>query len=179
MDEKISQQVKELSALSETRNKSSVGTSVFVLLVLISGMAVFGYAAKDWFSTRKSGPTASTPNPTSVPTTTAAPTKSVGVSPTPAKQSLDIKIQVQNGSGIPGLAGVVKELLTTAGYVNVSTANASSYDYESTVIMVKENTVIDKAVIQKIIEKSYTIDAKKNILDAQSEYDVVIIVGKT
>ena len=46
----------------------------------------------------------------------------------------DLRIDVRNGSGVPGLGAKVADLLERAGYVINSVGNADSFDYDTTQI---------------------------------------------
>jgi len=64
--------------------------------------------------------------------------------------------RVLNGAGIPGEASKVKSTLADAGFENIDTGNADSYDYEKTEVSLKESTpegvykAIEEALKQRI-----------------------------
>ena len=100
--------------------------------------------------------------------------------PTPEKSMKpgDYSIQVQNGSGIVGQAGVVQELLEENEYKVESTDNADNYDYEETVIQAKKD--VSEAWlgdIKKVLKKKYDVTTKVEELSEDADTDVVIIVG--
>ena len=100
--------------------------------------------------------------------------------PTPEKNMKpgDYSIQVQNGSGIVGQAGVVQELLEENEYNIESTGNADNYDYEETVIQAKKDvrkTWLDD--IKKILKEKYDVQTKVEELSEDADTDVVVIVG--
>jgi len=101
--------------------------------------------------------------------------------PTPEPETValeDYLVQVQNGSGIAGEAGVVKGLLETQGFEEVDTANAASYDFTDTEVSMKKDVpsgVFDE--IEKAL-KDYTV-VKKDDLSDSSEFDIVVTVGST
>lgn len=103
----------------------------------------------------------------------------VPASPTP-ESTLDkenLTIRVLNGSGVAGRAGGAAEVLEDAGYIDVDTGNADSFDYEETVIQIKsdKNEYIDLLV--EDLEGSYVVAGETEELDEDSDFDVVIIVG--
>ena len=105
-------------------------------------------------------------------------------SPTPEKEAekvdyTKLTLQILNGSGIPGEAGKVKDLLTELKFKSVLTANAANYDFEKTVIAVKDG-VSDQAYkdISAALGKVYDMDKEIETLPASSKYDVVITVGQ-
>ena len=100
--------------------------------------------------------------------------------PTPEKNMKpgDYSIQVQNGSGIVGQAGVVQELLEENEYNIESTGNADNYDYEETVIQAKKDVSeawLDD--IKKVLKEKYDVQTKVEELSEDADTDVVVIVG--
>jgi hypothetical protein len=89
-------------------------------------------------------------------------------------------VNVLNGSGTAGQAGVVKDLLVKSGFdaEKVKTANASTYDFKSTEVQVKVDVpagIIDAII--KSLNTSYTVEVMEDNLTASSSYDVVVTVG--
>lgn len=99
----------------------------------------------------------------------------------PEKEEVDygeLTLQILNGSGIPGEAGAVKDLLTDLVFDNIVTGNASNYDFEKTVISLKEdvpNQVFTD--IKEAISDTYEVEEETETLEDASDYDVVITVG--
>jgi|GEM_PF-1639828 len=60
----------------------------------------------------------------------------------------DITISVLNGTGIPGFATEIANLIKGVGYINITTANASNFNYTNTVIELDET--IPSATIEEI-----------------------------
>jgi hypothetical protein len=116
------------------------------------------------------------------PTDTQVVVSDADKTPTPTPEESmkpeDYTIQVQNGSGIVGQAGLVQELLEGSDYVVDSTDNADNYDYTKTVIQAKKDvskTWLDD--IKKVLKKKYDVQTKVEELDADADTDVVVIVG--
>jgi len=89
-----------------------------------------------------------------------------------------LKVQILNGSGIPGEAGKVEDLLVEAGFEDIATGNAESYDYKDTEVSLKSDIpggVFDE--IDKALSEVYTPALSEENLDETSEFDIVIIVG--
>ncbi|MDA1316479.1 MAG: LytR C-terminal domain-containing protein [bacterium] len=100
--------------------------------------------------------------------------------PTPEKSMKpgDYSIEVQNGSGIAGQAGIVEELLADNDYEVKSTGNADNYDYEETVIQAKADVSKDWLdEIKKVLKEKYDVQSKVEELDEDAETDVVVVVG--
>ncbi|MEK7597195.1 MAG: LytR C-terminal domain-containing protein [Patescibacteria group bacterium] len=104
--------------------------------------------------------------------------------PTPTeKPKIDkktVKIQVQNGTGTPGQAGVVVKALVGAGYStdNIKTENADKYDNLTTSITARDNyeeIVTDiKNLLKTTFEKITVVSPN---LDKESEFDIVVVTG--
>src|SRR3989339_600570 len=105
-----------------------------------------------------------------------------GPSPTekPKIDKKTVKIQVVNGTGTPGQAGVVVKALEEAGYSadNIKTGNAEEFDNTTTSITARDNyeeIVNDiKSVLGSMFDKITVVSPN---LDADSEFDIVIVTG--
>lgn len=105
-----------------------------------------------------------------------------GPSPTekPKIEKSTVKIQVVNGTGTPGQAGVVVKALEEAGYSteNIKTGNAEKFDNTTTSITARDNfeeIVNDiKATLGSTFDKITVVSPN---LDADSEFDIVIVTG--
>ena len=87
------------------------------------------------------------------------------------------KVQVLNGSGIKGIASKTSNLLEEAGFKDIDTGNADSYNYTKTEVSFKDSVESD---VFKSIEDAltdYTIEKSDDLKDT-SDYDIVIIVGQ-
>lgn len=90
----------------------------------------------------------------------------------------EYSVSVLNGSGIPGEAGNVAEVLIEAGFDEPDTGNAESYDYASTQISLKADipeSVFD--TISNALSSSYDVSSVPAELDDDSTYDIIVIVG--
>ncbi len=131
----------------------------FSLFVLINNFKL----TKLSFFSKKITPTV-TPLPTSTP------------SPTPTIKKEELKIQILNGSGIPGKASEMKDILKKKGYQEIITGNADNYNYKLTEIQVKKS----KSYVPDIIKNDlldYLSTVKISSLPEDKTPDVVIIVG--
>jgi len=94
--------------------------------------------------------------------------------PTPNFKKEDVKIKVLNGSGVPGKATEIKEILRKKGYVEILTDNADNFDYIVTEIQVKK----DKPQLGEMIKgdlKDYITSPKITVLDDKEASDAIII----
>lgn len=120
-------------------------------------------------------------------TTSAEPTSSPFVEPetTPTPEPKEInkaefKIDIQNGSGIKGEAGKVKDLLEKAGLTVGSAGNAKTYDYKETVIQAKEGVSTEfLKELKTALEKSYVVKSKVDIIPDKEASEVIVIVGSS
>lgn len=104
------------------------------------------------------------------------------VSPT-EKVKIDksaVKIQVLNGTGTEGQAGLVVTALKEAGFTadNLKTDNAEDFDHSVTTIVVKEtiSDLVDslKDTLKSIFDE---IEIETAYLDSDNEFDAIITTG--
>ena len=112
-------------------------------------------------------PTA-TPAPTAVPTNTPT--------PTPELAREDVRVRVLNGSGTAGKATEVRDILREAGYSDILTGNADSFDYEQTEVQIKEEFEEYFGTIQSDLSEYVEVNEAET-LDEDDAADVVIIIG--
>lgn len=167
--------------------------AIFIILgiIILIGLVIFSIFASD--GTNKNGiqnPAGDkNTKPTNIPTPTIEPTKSeeslsptpkVTPTPTPSKSSAlergDLTIEVQNGSGVAGAATKASNILKKLGYDVVSTGNADSFDYETTVIKIKSTQKSYLKLLQDDLADDYTIKETSTSLTG-SDADAIIIVG--
>lgn len=88
------------------------------------------------------------------------------------------KVQALNGSGTAGAALKVKDLLESAGFKDIKTGNAKTYDFTDTEVAMKKD-VPDSvfSAIQKALS-GYKVTKADNLTDTAT-YDVVITVGSS
>lgn len=156
--------------------KNSKGLVLSLLATLVVGGALTGgiiYSRTSLDNRSK----AASPEETSIPTPEV--TSTPEATPTPEVIDLtEYTINILNGSGVAGQAGVVNDLLELAGFEGMDTGNADSYDYESTEVSLIEGTpkgVFD--TIKETLEDDYEVTAGE-ALDEDSDYDILIVVGK-
>lgn len=91
-----------------------------------------------------------------------------------ATQQQPVRVLVYNGSGTPGIAGVMARDLIRRGYRVVDTRNADRFDYDETLIVLQhgESPLGEKLRSELGVGKVVAQDASQQIVDA------IIIVGK-
>ena len=90
----------------------------------------------------------------------------------------DLVIQVLNGRGVPGTAAEAKEFLEGLGYSDVAAGTADNYDYEQTVIQIKEDKTDYLNLLTEDLSTDYTVNEETETLDPGEDFDVIIIIGK-
>lgn len=120
-------------------------------------------------------PSFATPTPSPIPATPTP--REPTATPTPPVLREELKIKVLNGSGIVGKASVVKTFLKDAGYEDVLTGNAESFDYETTVIQFKKGQEDVGDLLSEDIASEVENKVKFETLDDEEAADAVVIVG--
>lgn len=112
------------------------------------------------------------------PTPTPSPMPTPIVTPTPAVNRKELEIEILNGSGVAGVAGILKTLLEEKGYTVAGTGNAKNYEYAKTEIQVKADKEAFLSVLQADLAGSYVIGTATATLKESLPYNAVIIIGK-
>lgn len=104
--------------------------------------------------------------------------------PTPTEkpkiEKSSVKIQVINGTGTPGQAGVVVKALVDAGYTadNIKTGNADKFDNSTTLITARDNYEEIVNDIKEVLKSTFDkITVILPNLDKTSEFDIVVVTG--
>jgi len=142
----------------------------FVLLGALAG-GLFYYKQKVNLPTTDTKPT---PQPTTIPTNALTPT------PEEKPDLSSLSVNILNGSGTPGEAGAVKDILVKAGFSSgkLKTANAATYDFKTTLVQVKSST--SKSAVESLtaaLSKTYEVELDKDNLPTSSSFDIVVTVG--
>ncbi len=116
------------------------------------------------------------PAPPSPPT----PTPQAVATPTPAAEvnREDLAVQVLNGSGVPAAAAAARDFLEELGYTDVAAGNADSSDYATTQIAIKNSQKQYLTLLQDDLSEEYPLATEVETLDEDSNYDVVITLGR-
>lgn len=167
--------VKEPSvALVETEEEKPKTKKIFLLILLI--VLILVAIAGGIFVYKKS---IDRKNSSSGPTPTAVPqTEQITETPVEEFKREDLKIEILNGSGTPGAAGVAQKYLEDLGYQIAKTGNAKSYTYKETEISIKEEKRPYLEMLVKDLEKKYMVATGSSFLGKENEFDAVVIIGK-
>jgi len=105
-------------------------------------------------------------------------------------EEINIKIEILNGTNIPGLAARTAHFFTNLGFDVISTKNADKNDYEKTIVIAKGSNFSSANKIAGIIrcnniessneKSSIAISAEDAAIfnSAVSQIDVIVILGK-
>ena len=182
-------QIKENSSLSGGDNVSSYsnvkrfadGIPFWILLIaFLIGLTLGGGLVGGMFYFKTN--VTSIPETLPTPSPTLTPALEEDIQPTPIPEEIDLttyKIMVLNGTGKPGEAGAVQDLLTTSGFENIETDNAANFKNKATLVEVKEN--VSDQVIEKIKASliKYDIEISSDYLDKENELDIQITAGSS
>lgn len=108
---------------------------------------------------------------------TNVPTQPPTSTPTPSIKRDEIKIKLLNGSGTPGKASEVKEILNKEGYQEIITGNADSFDYKTTVFEIKKEKKEALVFLKEDLKDYLSKFDSKNLAEEETA-DVIIIIGK-
>lgn len=164
---------------NQTKTKSNKGLFISLAITLVVGGSLTGGILYSRSATTNQDIRSQAAETT--PTPTLALPSSIEQSEdrdTPEEISLsDYSLQVQNGSGTAGQAGVVDELLQAEGFEAADTTNADSYDYTKTEVQLKKDTPESVFnAIDRALNSDYDVTTG-DVLDEDSKYDVIVIVG--
>lgn len=102
------------------------------------------------------------------------------INPTPTSKPIsDFKIKVLNGTGTPGEASKITQLLSANNLKVESTDNAVNYDFTQTQIEIKSsvpNNIIE--LIKTSLGEKYIPKILETNLSESSEFDIIITTGK-
>ena len=160
--------------VSSSASGNSSRKKIGKIVIIVGGLLLVALLAYGVITAVKKT-TPATPSPTPIPTP-AAVTPTPSPTPEPVEIS-ELKVQVLNGSGVPGEAGKVSNLLKKEDFADITTANADSYDFKTTVVSLKASmpsSVYD--TIELALSGDYTVELGDE-LEESSDYDVVITVG--
>lgn len=117
----------------------------------------------------------------SKPTPLASPAPEVSPLPSSSPEvqlnRKDLQIQVLNGSGVVGAAKKAQDYLEGLGYKVAAVGNASSSDYTTTQISLKDSKKDYLSILKKDLLGKYDVANTADSLEDNSKYDAVIILG--
>lgn len=173
---KLESQIK----LVDNNNNKSKSKSFIIIILIIAVSALVGVAvwrANTSLSQRgvsQGGEEVIVVNPVASMAPTPTP------SPTPEPVELgELEVEILNGSGVAGEAGVVQEMLVAEGFGEelIEVGNADSYDHLDTEVRVKAG--LSEQIYQEIkraLNSDYQVVMGEDLTE-DYRYDAVVIVG--
>lgn len=183
---KVTQQLNQepvMESVSSPPNKSNAKLIAIIVtvVVVLSGMVVGGFFVYQNAMSEATTPPEVIQTPEVTPESTPDPVATESAQPEETdEEELDLSslsVNVLNGSGTPGAAGVGSDVLSDAGFESINTGNADSYDYQETVIRVKPDQDQLYQVVLMALQGRYEV-TQGDPLPANDQYDVVIIIGQ-
>lgn len=166
----------------EPREPQGKGSNIKIIIAVVGVILIL--LAGGWFVLGNNSGESATPSPTpndglsSFPT--IAPTEMPSSTPTPTPEPVEkseVKIEVLNGTGVPGEAGFLQGELEDLGFEDITARNADSQDATETVATYSRD--LSTAVADEItamLEKVYkSVRTKKATISG--DYDVSIVTG--
>lgn len=152
-------------------NKNWKWLIVLVLFLIVIGGVTFFVFKSSRTTTTEGSPTPDTSSLSNI----ATPEPTFSPSPTPADKT-QVRIQVLNGTGIPGEAGYLASALKDLGYTNVDAGNATTDN--ATATQVTFSSTLGSDVVAEITSKLN--DVYQNVTTNNStltNYDIQITTG--
>lgn len=129
---------------------------------VVGGLVIWLVGPKDTTQTLQPSPSAAQEN----------------VEPSPVLNRADLRLQVLNGSGVRGAANQMKTTLEDLGYVDVATGNADANNYDLTEIAIKDDKKRYVSLLTADLSKEASVSSEIGPLEEDSDFDVVITLGK-
>ena len=159
--------------------------------VLIGGILWYAPKISELLLSARRGETTQTSQPQPIATPSAQATSSAKKDDVPEKPKVEekkeepkpvlkrssLKIEVLNGSGVPGTAFDATTFLEGKGYSVTETGNASNFNFSKTEIRLKKSKESFRTLLTKDLGERYTI-IKGAALEENSSFDSQVIIGK-
>jgi len=89
----------------------------------------------------------------------------------------DLKIRIENGANITGIAAKTRDLLQKLGYTVTGVGNADVVGRQNTLLKFKKDKTDYKEMVLKDMEKNYLDIVVQDDLDVKSAHDLLIVIG--
>lgn len=180
--------VQEISQPQETKvsfptvgnEKKSNGAKTLLIIGILVLIGVLGYVIYKSASGQNEAIATSTPSSyenMAAPQEEATSGPEASPSSTPAAvDKEEIKVQVQNGTGITGEAAYLQNILKGMGYSDIAVGNSSTQD--ETVTKVSFGSSVPASIVTEITTKLNSLyETVTKTSSTTSTYDVVIVTG--
>lgn len=164
------------------KEPSGKGKGIKIVIAVIGVIVIV--AAGGWFILGNSAGGSGSPSPTPVgglssfptPESTSTPEPSATATPEPIEKS-EVRIEVLNGTGVPGEASFLQSALEDAGFEEITAANADSQDETKTTATYSRDLPADVAdEITALLEDLYE-DVSTRKATISGDFDVSITTG--
>lgn len=162
----------QTSRLEIPKTPNQTSSTVSKIMFFLSFLFLIGVFIFIFVNQKSTSPSTTQSNQSVTITQTSVPT-------VVSKNPQDYKIKILNGTGTPGEAGKISELLSKNNFKVESTGNATNYDFTQTQLEVKPSVTetIVNSIKQSLGEK-YSPKISPDKLSESSEFDIIITTGK-
>ena len=179
IDNKIAEPVQENKKLDGIRRKAPVffklALTIFLALFAVGSVYYFYQVRNSDGNTENLADSSVSEQAQPTPEPTAS-SEIFGVVVTEAVDLSGYSVEVLNGSGVPGEAAFVQDLLANRGFEDIQIGNADTQDQEVTQILIKQEA---KEKLEDIIVDELSARYNLETIDAEDQdSDVTIIVGE-
>jgi hypothetical protein len=94
----------------------------------------------------------------------------------PELKKSDLKVKIENGAGVPGVAAKAQTYLAGLGYNVVEIGNSTEPNRTSTLVRFKKAKADYIPVLSEDLKKNYEISTEDSLKDTQP-YDVLVVIG--
>lgn len=161
----------------EEKSFSLATAGTIVALFLLIGGSVGGYLYLSGKNAAKNTNLAQNTNQQNL-TAVLSDTASEVVAPKGELKKADIKIRIENGASIAGLAAKTEVFLTALGY-SIQSIDTASSEVADTVFRFKKDKITYTDLIKTDMNDKFPGITVKEDLPAISEYDLLITVGRS
>lgn len=158
--------------------KKNGGAKTLLIIGILVLVGVLGYVIYKSASGKNESATLETESYTNMaaPEGTVAPSEEPASSPSSDVNKEEVKIQVQNGTGITGEAAYLQNILKGLGYTDIAVGNSASQDNTETEVSFASS--VPASVVTEITDKlNATYQKVTKTSSTSSTYDIVIITG--
>lgn len=152
-----------------------------VALLVIAGLIIIGggiFVYRKAIGGKKTVEVPQIKEETAVSTPTPELAQSPEASPTPKLKRKDLVIKILNGTGVPGTAAKAVDYLEKLGYSGIKTGNADNFDYQKTVVQIKDSKKDYLEQLRADLSANYTLEEKTQTLTEDDKFEAIIILGK-
>jgi hypothetical protein len=162
----------QLPALSSTPKPMVYAGALAVILVLAGGM-YFGFANKSTGQlAQENTNTAVLGNETKPESTPSQPVEK----PKPVLKKADLKIRIENGAGIAGIAAKAQTTLADLEYTVTGIGNYEGENRNNTLIRIKKSKADYKELLTADLKDTYELSFEETLPETET-HDALVILG--